>query len=189
MPQPPTPAPCLGKSHWSCPNPVFTCHFRPQGPEGRVGRLGVLGGPSLRLGRDTYKPTDLPSFLSSCLGALRALLGAAAASAAPSGGRDERRRGLRAGMGTWAGVGGCLGTSRPGPLVVAGVQTPPAPFQAVSAPPVLSPTQSPVGTHPHALESRQCPQGTQSPECPQGFDGSQLRVAQPVGHQADDGDL
>lgn len=37
-----------------------------------MGRLGVLGGPSLRLGRDTYKPTDLLSFLSSCLGALRA---------------------------------------------------------------------------------------------------------------------
>ena len=46
-----------------------------------MGRLGALGGPSLRLGRVTYKPTDL-SFLS-CLGALRPLLGVAAASAAP----------------------------------------------------------------------------------------------------------
>lgn len=54
-------------------------------------------------------------------------------------------------------------------------------------PPVL--LRALPSTHPHALESGQCPQGAQGPQRPQGFDGSQLRVAHPVGHQADDGDL
>lgn len=101
-------------------------------------------------------------------------------------------------------LGGCLGGSReskPGlqrgggqspllPLLVARAQTPPpARCPAVAVPPLPSPTQRPLNTHPHALESGQCPQGTKGPQRPQGFDGSQFCVAQPVGHQADDGDL
>lgn len=39
--------------------------------------------------------------------------------------------------------------------------------------------------YPHALESRQRPQGPQGSECPQRFDGAQLRVAQSVGYKAD----
>lgn len=66
---------------------------------------------------------------------------------------------------------------------------PPARCPAVAVPPLPSPTQRPLNTHPHALESGQCPQGTKGPQRPQGFDGSQFCVAQPVGHQADDGDL
>lgn len=55
---------------------------------------------------------------------------------------------------------------------------------------ILSPPQHPLSnTHPHALKSGQCPQRSQGPERAQGFDGPQLRVAQPVSHQANDGDL
>ena len=46
-----------------------------------MGRLGALGGPSLRLGRVTYKPTDLLPLLLP--GRPQAPPGAAAASAAP----------------------------------------------------------------------------------------------------------
>lgn len=59
----------------------------------------------------------------------------------------------------------------------------------VAAPPSVAFLRGPLSTHPHALESRQCPQGSQGSKRSQGFDGSQLRVAQPVGYQADDGDL
>ena len=82
------------------------------------------------------------------------------------------------------------GPPKPGLLVVARVHTrPQTPSNLWLLPQSLALLTVPLDTHPHALESRQCPQGAQGPQRPQGFDGSQLRVAQPVGHQADDGDL
>lgn len=167
--------------------------------------LRALGGPGLRLGGTPINPPPLTGFPSALPATgpswelLQPLL-------PPVVAEISLGAGPRVGVG--AGVGGCLGgclggsrESKPGlqrgggqspllPLLVARAQTPPpARCPAVAVPPLPSPTQRPLNTHPHALESGQCPQGTKGPQRPQGFDGSQFCVAQPVGHQADDGDL
>lgn len=209
----------LGKSHLSRLNPVFTSHFHPQEPEGIFPNLHEpeLRGQEAQSPGHKYLPVCLslramgnpslswggtPINTQTCFGST--LLPALAPSRElpqpllpPSGGREELRR-------RTAGRNGLLGWFRrvsqapawptAGPSASPGGgwsidiwSLPLALWWLLPQPPVL--LRALPSTHPHALESGQCPQGAQGPQRPQGFDGSQLRVAHPIGHQADDGDL